>query len=86
MSHDVEDPSALHANLVHDVTDTDCQTQNGRAFATFKTSVLNTLDYKLTGRTAVNPSVFIPFLPIGSVLLNFARGPLYKQLSFYASW
>ena len=38
--HDVLDSSASHADLVHNVTDTDCQTQydsaHGHVFGTFK--------------------------------------------------
>ena len=42
--HDVINTSATHADLVHDVTDADCQAQNGhyhgRVYATFKRGFL----------------------------------------------
>ena len=43
-AQEVTDTSATLANLVHDVMDTDCQTQNGKdfgsVFATFKRGIL----------------------------------------------
>ena len=51
---DATDSSASHANLVHDVTDTDCLTQNGYAHCCFVFTTFRTKQQKATVHSVIN--------------------------------